>query len=957
MKQQYQVFHEKLAAFIPEKRLISDPLRTLAYGTDASFYRLIPQIVVRVESADEVSRIIQLASADQIPVTFRAAGTSLSGQAITDSVLIQLGDGWTNYEINNDATTIALQPGVIGGHANKYLAPFNKKIGPDPASINAAKIGGIAANNASGMCCGTAQNSYRTLKSMKLVLADGTQLDTGNASSVAKFRQSHKGLLDALDSLARQTRANETLNNRIRHKYRLKNTTGYSLNALVDYEDPIDVLQHLMIGSEGTLGFMSEITYNTVDEHPNKASALIFFDTVRTTCEAVAILKKTPVSAVELMDRAGLRSVETKEGMPDFIRDLPEDAAALLVETRSADPEKLMAQVEEIKASISHLQTSRPIEFTTDPTEYAKYWAIRKGLFPAVGAVRMTGTTVIIEDVAFPVEELADAVHDLHQIFHKYHYDEALIFGHALEGNLHFVFTQAFDSEEEIQRYEGLMDDVGKMVVGKYDGSLKAEHGTGRNMAPYVEMEWGEDAYALMWELKELLDPQEILNPGVILNRNKQVHIENLKPMPAADEIVDKCIECGFCEPTCPSRDLTLSPRQRIVLWREIARLETSGDDPERLTELRKEYQYQGTDTCAACGLCSTTCPVGINTGNLTRSIRSRDNENHTKLAQWVADHYGGITKATKAAFKVADATHAVIGTKAMTAATGFARKVSGGAVQQWTPSMPTAAPKINTQPRTVNPGAPKVVYLPSCASRTMGPARGDEDRTSLADKTEALLRKAGFEVIYPDDLDQLCCGMPFQSKGMFDAADSKSSQVERILMKATNGGELPVYSDTSPCTLRLRENISEQIKLFDTVDFVDQFLMDRLIFSPTDDAVALHITCSATRMGQAEKLKRIMQACSTNVVIPDQITCCGFAGDKGFSTPELNASALRTLKDSVSNCAQGYSTSRTCEIGLSHHSGIDYKSIVYLLDRVTQPKLTNTTSTDENQRIQAASA
>ncbi len=957
MKQQYQAFHEQLQAFIPEKRLISDPLRTLAYGTDASFYRLIPQIVVRVENADEVSRIVKLAAEDRIPVTFRAAGTSLSGQAITDSVLIQLGDGWTGYEINDDASTIALQPGVIGGHANKYLAPFNKKIGPDPASINAAKIGGIAANNASGMCCGTAQNSYRTLKSMKLVLADGTQLDTGNADSVARFRQSHKGLLDALDALARQTRTNETLSNRIRHKYRLKNTTGYSLNALVDYEDPIDILQHLMIGSEGTLGFMSEITYQTVDEHPNKASALIFFDTVRTTCEAVAILKKTPVSAVELMDRAGLHSVENKEGMPAFIRELPEDAAALLVETRSGDPDKLLAQVEEIKASIAHLQTSKPVEFTTDPKEYAKYWAIRKGLFPAVGAVRMTGTTVIIEDVAFPVEELADAVHDLHQIFHKYHYDEALIFGHALEGNLHFVFTQAFDSDEEIQRYEGLMDDVGKMVVGKYDGSLKAEHGTGRNMAPYVEMEWGEEAYSLMWELKELLDPQEILNPGVILNRNKQVHIENLKPMPAADPIVDKCIECGFCEPTCPSRDLTLSPRQRIVLWREIARLEASGEDSERLAELRKEYQYQGTDTCAACGLCSTTCPVEINTGNLTRSIRSRNNENHTKLAQWVADHYGGITKATKAAFTVADATHAVMGTKTMSAVTGFARKVSGGAVQQWTPSMPTAAPKIDTQKPVVNPGAPKVVYLPSCASRTMGPARGDEDRTSLADKTEALLRKAGFEVIYPDELDKLCCGMPFQSKGMFDAADSKSSEIEQILMKATNGGQIPVYSDTSPCTLRLRENISEQIKLYDTVDFIDQFLMERLLFNPVNEPVALHITCSATRMGQAEKLKRIMNACSTQVVIPDQITCCGFAGDKGFSTPELNASALRTLKASVSSCQQGYSTSRTCEIGLSHHSGIDYKSIVYLVDRVTQPKLSATTSTEENQRIQAASA
>ncbi|WP_370280135.1 FAD-binding and (Fe-S)-binding domain-containing protein [Pontibacterium sp.] len=957
MKQQYQAFHDQLKSFIPDTRLISDPLRTLAYGTDASFYRLVPQIVVRVESADEVSRIVKLASDSQIPVTFRAAGTSLSGQAITDSVLIQLGDGWKGYEISDDASSIKLQPGVIGGHANKYLAPFNKKIGPDPASINAAKIGGIAANNASGMCCGTAQNSYRTLKSMKLVLSDGTQLDTGCEQSLAAFRESHKGLLDALDALARQTRENDALRQRINHKYRLKNTTGYSLNALVDYEDPIDILQHLMIGSEGTLGFMSEITYHTVDEFPDKASALIFFDTVRTTCEAVAILKNTPVSAVELMDRAGLHSVENKEGMPDFIRELPEDAAALLVETRAPEAGLLADQVAQIKASIAHLQTSKPVEFTTDPEEYAKYWAIRKGLFPAVGAVRMTGTTVIIEDVAFPVEQLADAVHDLHQIFEKYHYDEALIFGHALEGNLHFVFTQAFDNDEELARYEGLMDDVGKMVVEKYDGSLKAEHGTGRNMAPYVEMEWGADAYALMWELKELLDPQEILNPGVILNRNKHVHLENLKPMPAADEIVDKCIECGFCEPTCPSRDLTLSPRQRIVLWREIARLEATGEDAERLAELRKEYQYQGTDTCAACGLCSTTCPVGINTGNLTRSIRSRNNENHTKLAQWVADHYGGVTKATKAAFKVADATHAVLGTKAMSAVTGFARKASGGMVQQWTPSMPTAAPKIETHKPITNPNAPKVVYLPSCASRTMGPARGDEDRTSLADKTEALLRKAGFEVIYPDDMDKLCCGMPFQSKGMFEAADSKSSEVEQILMQATNNGEIPVYSDTSPCTLRLRENISEQIKLYDTVDFIDQFLLDRLVFEPINEPVALHITCSATRMGQAEKLKRIMNACSNEVVIPDQITCCGFAGDKGFSTPELNASALRTLKDSVSKCKTGYSTSRTCEIGLSHHSGIDYKSIVYLVDRVTQPKLSATASTDENQRIQATSA
>lgn len=954
MKQQYQQFKQLLQEFLPAQQIISDPLRTLAYGTDASFYRLIPQLVVRPESEQDVARIIKLAQQQAIPVTFRAAGTSLSGQAITDSVLIQLRDGWRQYSINDDASQISLQPGVIGGQANKALAPFNKKIGPDPASINTAMIGGIAANNASGMCCGTAQNSYRTLHSMKLILADGTALDTGDSQSVSRFKNSHKGLLAALDSLAHQTRHNEALRQRIEHKYRLKNTTGYALNSLVDYEDPIAIMKHLMIGSEGTLGFISEITYNTVDEHPNKASALIFFPSVRTTCEAVAILKQTPVSAVEMMDRAGLRSVEDKAGMPGFIKELPEDAAALLVETRSGCPDHLSQQVDAIKASIAALETVQPVQFTTDPAEYSKYWAIRKGLFPAVGAIREAGTTVIIEDVAFPVPQLADAVHDLHQIFEKWHYDEALIFGHALEGNLHFVFTQSFDSQAETDRYEGLMDDVANMVVEKYDGSLKAEHGTGRNMAPYVEKEWGSEAYALMWEIKELFDPENILNPGVLLNRNAHVHLENLKPLPAADPLVDKCIECGFCEPTCPSRDLTLTPRQRIVIWREIARLEASGENPERLAELRKEYLYQGIDTCAACGLCSTTCPVEINTGDLTRAVRSRNNENHTKLAQWVAEHYGGIMKVSKAAFKGADLTHALIGSKAMSAICDTTRKISGGRVQKWTPSMPRAAAKINTQRPIVNPNAPKVVYLPSCASRAMGPARGDEDQTSLADKTEQLLRKAGFEVIYPENLDQLCCGMPFQSKGMFDAADFKASETDRMLLAATQNGEYPVLSDTSPCSLRLKDNIDQRLNLLDTVEFIHEYLLDRLVITPADETVALHITCSTTRMGAADKLKQIVEACVAKVVIPADITCCGFAGDKGFSTPELNESALRTLKPAVEGCKTGYSTSRTCEIGLSHHSGIDYKSIIYLLDRVSQPKLSNRDTTPENKLIQA---
>ena len=943
MHARYQAFLDQLKTFIPEQRLISDPLRTLAYGTDASFYRLIPQLVVRIENESEVVRLISLANAHALPLTFRAAGTSLSGQAITDSVLVQLGDGWNGYSISPDARTIQLQPGIIGAQANRYLAPFQRKIGPDPASINAAKIGGIAANNASGMCCGTAQNSYQTLHSMRIVLSDGSILDTGDSESVARFRQKHGRMLDALESLGELTRANTALRQKIEHKYRLKNTTGYALNALIDFEDPIDILQHLMIGSEGTLGFISSITYNTVPDHPCKASALVFFHDVRTTCEAVAVLKTTPVAAVELMDRAGLRSIENQPSMPAFIRELPESAAALLIETRAETQAILQDQIERVSHSLSHLQTLKPVEFSTDPDECARYWAIRKGLFPAVGAVRETGTTVIIEDVAFPVEHLAEAVADLHQLFQRWEYPEALIFGHALEGNLHFVFTQSFDTPEALSRYEGLMADVAKLVVEGYGGSLKAEHGTGRNMAPFVRLEWGDEAYTLMQELKQLLDPTGILNPGVILNADSQVHLKNIKPLPAANPLVDTCIECGFCEPSCPSRDLTLTPRQRIAVWREIQRLERSGEDARRLQQLKQDFDYYGDSTCAACGLCSTSCPVGINTGDLIREIRHLHNESHTNTADWIARHYGAAMRTSKAVFRVADATHRLIGTPAMSKLTRGVRSLSGGRVQQWTPAMPTAAPPLPTVHSELPVDAASadntVVYLPSCASRTMGPMRGAQSKDSLADKTTHLLEKAGFRVILPSGADGLCCGMPFQSKGMFRAADKKRDELNRTLMTLTRQGKIPVYSDTSPCSLRLQEGLDPALQVFDSIEFLDRFVVPRLIIDPVDDPVALHVTCSTTRMGLADALKRILSACCTNLVIPERITCCGFAGDKGFTTPELNASALRTLKEQVGHCREGCSTSRTCEIGLSHHSGLEYRSPVYLLDQCSRPK------------------
>ncbi len=928
-------FLDSVERLIPRERRFDDPTSTLAFGTDASFYRLIPKLVVRVESEDEVVGLLQLAQRDRVPVTFRAAGTSLSGQAISDSVLIVLGDNWNGREIREQGRQIRLQPGVIGAQANAWLAPFGRKIGPDPASINACKIGGIVANNASGMCCGTAQNTYHTLAGLRLVLADGTRLDSEDPASVAAFQSSHGDLLESLARLGRETRANTELAAKIRHKYRLKNTTGLSLNALVDYDQPLDILNHLLVGSEGTLGFISAVTYDTVIDHPHKASALIVFPDVETCCTAVTVLKSQPVSAVELLDRRSLRSVQDKPGMPAFVQQLSEGACALLIESRAATQTLLHEQLGLIMASLAQFPVEKQVDFTEDAKENAKLWAIRKDTFPAVGAVRKTGTTVIIEDVTFPVEQLAIGVNRLIELFERHHYDEAILFGHALEGNLHFVFTQGFNSTEEVARYQAFMDDVAHLVAVEFGGSLKAEHGTGRNMAPFVELEWGHDAYQLMWTLKRLLDPNGILNPDVVLSNDPQIHLKNLKPLPAADEIVDKCIECGFCEPVCPSKGLTLSPRQRIVMWRDIQAKKRAGVDT---TALERDYQYQGIDTCAATGLCAQRCPVGINTGELVKKLRAQA-ASHVKTADWLAEHFHTALSGARLTLRAANGARRLLGAPRLARISQSLSKASNGRLPLWTPAMPQPLQPIQFSPAS-NDARPRVVYLAACVSRVMGPAAGDREQTSLLDKTRGLLEKAGYQVVFPENQDSLCCGQPFASKGYAEQAEHKRQELIGALLHASRGGLDPIYCDTSPCTLRLVQDLKDsRLDLYDPVRFIRTHLVDKLEFTPQDAPIAVHVTCSTQHLGESQALIDLARRCSKEVVIPEGIHCCGFAGDKGFTTPELNAHSLRSLKDAVQYCSEGISTSRTCEIGLSEHGGIDYHGLVYLVDRVTRAR------------------
>lgn len=942
LSEKYKGFYHAIVKFIPETRVFADPIRTLAYGVDASFYRLLPKLVIKVDTPQEMADILKVANEMKVAVTFRAAGTSLSGQAITDSVLLVATRGWTQYSINNDGTLISLQPGIIGSEANDYLKPYARKIGPDPATINNAMIGGIAANNASGMCCGTADNSYKTLADMKIIFADGTTLDTADAASRNKFLTTHSNIIREIEKLRDQIGASEELKQLIQRKFKIKCTTGYGINSFVDYVDPFDIIKHLMIGSEGTLGFITEITYKTIIDHAHKASALMIFPDMKAACLAVMQLDRQLVAAAELMDRVSLRSVEDEPTMPAYLKTLDAEATALLVEVRSETKENLATLMEGVKKRLASIPTVLPITFTDVKHEYEQLWHIRKGLFPAVGGIRKPGTTVIIEDVAFPKERLADAILELRSIMDKYNYNDGIIYGHALDGNVHFVVTQYFDTGEEVERYKSLMKDVCDLVVDKYNGSLKAEHGTGRNMAPFVELEWGNAVYGIMRTLKRAFDADNILNPDVIITDNQSIYLENFKPMPITDDIINKCIECGFCEINCPSKNLTLTPRQRIVVQREIARLKLTGEDNERLRRLEEDYIYFGDETCATDGLCQTSCPVGINTGEYTKHERARKmGDNGKSIGRLISKNFSCVSTMARLGLSTASLAHSILGTTVMTGITKGLRSLSGDHIPEWNPSLVRAG---NTpDPSKSKPGIAgrKVVYFPSCVSRMMGgPAVGDKDQRQLSEAMIHLMEKAGYEIIFPAEMDKLCCGMPFESKGLFETADNMSNELEKALVACSNNGEYPIVCDTSPCIYRMRKMMSKKLKMYEPLEFIHDYLMDKLNFTKQPETIAVHVTCSSTKLGLKEKFKTVAEACATTVVMPAKVRCCGFAGDKGFEVPELNESALAELKDCLpDDCSAGYSNSRTCEMGLSHRSGISYQSIVYLVDRCTTSK------------------
>jgi D-lactate dehydrogenase len=928
-----QPLRGELEQLLGADRVLARASDIVRYASDASPYRLLPQVVVMARDAADVAKTLAFGKRSGIPVTFRAGGTSLNGQGQSEGILVDVRRHFSGVAVEDDGARARVKPGTVLGHANRVLAPHGRKLGPDPASTDIACVGGVIANNSGGMRCGVTKDSYSTVSSMTLVLPSGTKIDTAAPNAAERFAAEEPELAQGLEAIRDEIRADAELSERIRRKFAIKNTTGYRLCAFLDADEPLEIFRRLVVGSEGTLAFVAEAVFETVPLPARTTTAWIHFPGIEEAIATVRDFVDSGAMAVELMVAPALITAAwNMVGAPEEWKELPPESAVLLVEYGGADEDELAAQVAKAEQILAGHETIKPFEFSRDAEEIELAWRVREGLHGLIGRLRLPGTSLIVEDVCVPPQRIAEGARDLQALLGEHGFLPGVA-GHASAGNLHFMLTPDFAKQEDLERYEAFMAKLVELIVGKYDGSLKAEHGTGINMAPYVEREWGERATELMWRVKRLADPDDVLNPGVVLNRDAGVHLRNLKTTPAIEDSATTCVECGFCEPVCPSRNLTTTPRQRIVLRREIARQPEGSPLRKALLE---EYEYDSLETCAADGSCQLACPVGIDTGALVKELRREGHGERTEAAALAAaKRWKTVEAASRVGLRLGGPL--VRRTKRGRGLPGAARWGGEGDPR------PTKAGSVGRGSPPAAQSATAAVYVPSCTNRIFG--------GNPVEALVAVSARAGMPVRIPDDVAGSCCGLPWSSKGFGAAHAHKANEMVAKLWRWSEEGALPVVVDAASCTQGIadpgegvlsEENAERLVKLeiLDSIAWAHDHLLPKLEVGDKVASATVHPTCATRHMGLAPRLRSLAGALADEVYVAPSATCCGFAGDRGISHPELTEAATRPQAEELSgrHFDAHLSNNRTCEIGLSRATGESYKSVLIKLEELTRP-------------------
>ena len=912
-------------------------LDRIALAVDASHYLRTPDAVLRARSAGDVAVAMAVAAQQGWPLTLRSGGTSLSGQALSMGLTVDVRRHFRQIEILDAGTRVHVQPGATIREVNARLARYGAMLGPDPASEIACTVGGVIANNSSGMTCGTTTNTYRTIESMTLVLPSGTVLDTASPTADAELRTAEPGLVETLERLRDELRRPDTRAD-LERRYAIKNTMGYGLNSFLDHDAPVRILEHLMIGSEGTLGFVAEAVFRTVPVPARTATGLLLFESLDAATAALPSLVGSGAGVVELIDAASMRAMgaEAADVLPPGFT--PAGHASLLVEYQADGDDSIAARIATGERTFAGLGgLAAPPELTQEPKRRKLMWVMRKGLYTKVARNRPAGTAALLEDIAVPMPTLGAVCADLQHLFDEHGYHDAVIFGHAKDGNIHFLVTEDFAGPASLRRYERFTLDMVELVLDR-QGTLKAEHGTGRIMAPFVRRQYGDELYRAMWDVKRACDPHEVLNPGAVLTEDPDLYLKDLKSTTPVRELLDDCVECGYCEPVCPSQHLTTTPRQRIVVQRAIAAAVADGDQAlaRRLT---KQEDYDVVQTCAVDGMCVTACPVGINTGDVVRELRT-ERRNPVVDAAWgvAAQHWPTVLSTASVGMSVVDkvpnalvrgalgAGRAIVGTD--TVPTLSDELPRGGPVRVPTLEAPGTTPESN-------PPA-DAVFMPACVGTMFG--SDHPCGTGVADALSRLAAHTGLALSTPAGIGELCCGTPWKSKGLPRGFETMSARLVPWILDATGDGALPLVCDNASCTEGVQVTLHKagvtHVRVVDAVAWVAAHVAPLLPPLPRAGRAVVHPTCSSTHLGINDALMTLSALVADEAIVPDGWRCCGFAGDRGLLHPELTASATRDEAASVQTLDADLhlSCNRTCELGMTRATGHTYTHVLEAL-------------------------
>ncbi|MCD6146241.1 MAG: FAD-binding oxidoreductase [Methanosarcinales archaeon] len=817
------------------------------YSTDASIYQIIPSAVVCPVDASDVSLCVTAARKLGIPVTARTAGTNLAGSCLGEGIILDLSKNMNNItgiHEKDGEFFVDVQPGVIVDSLQAYLKEKGLFLPSDPSSSEICMIGGNLGTKASGARAVKYGTTDHYVTDVEFVSAEGEIVDTALEKTIPDRISSR------LSALKERLLSDGDVITRLESKKGIKTASGYNIRALLDYERISDIIAHLMSGSVGTLGIFTRIRLKVLPIVSGTSISAIYFRNLYDAGDAVQYIKKLDPVKIEMMDSISLAIVGSEHDM-----DIPANACALFVEFEGDDRR---SRIDDLERLINEkYDTYRIFSESDDEKVQERIWAVRKALVPTLTNYdEHIKPDAFIDDVAVAVSDLAPLIGDLHRIFEEYNIISA-IYGHAGSGNLHIRPMLNLNDQKNIDLLPELVNRVYETVF-KYNGTMTGEHGMGRLRTMFLEKEWGEQIYNYMRQIKEIFDPDDILNPDVMFSDR---HItEDIKyPAKYVNKFEERCINCGYCKSVCPI-STTLKGESGSRCFLQLVRFRNL-DNP---TPDESHHAQQMLHTCLGCLRCATRCPSHASVGELLFSQKNPPFYIRRTMRAWAHDS----TRFRRYAW--------------------FAGRIASSAARiMFDRNLPKPRKKpLAFKDIMQNPDAPNVAVFVGCASMFL------DDR--VFDSMVRVLTASGFNVFVPE---QQCCGLPMIEEGMYD------------LVKETARANVIAFSDEkydaivtacASCTMMLKRfgelladdelgDAAARVSsiTYDIGEFLVRFADDRLFSGKKlDIRAAYHNPCHLDAAGVkgGEILERIV---SDSVELVDG--CCGGAGVYGFLHSDIS--------------------------------------------------------------------